>query len=72
MESNYHTTVGGQKAASEAELEILIAKYTLEYLYRWTNNFDPAQLSQIKQLLDTDSGSVVLRIVKGDASDLHS
>jgi hypothetical protein len=36
----------------EEELEILIAKYTLEYLHHWTNEFDAAQLTQFKRLFD--------------------
>jgi hypothetical protein len=36
----------------EDELEILIAKYTLEYLHHWTNEFDAGQLAQFKRLFD--------------------
>ena len=43
----------GQKAGNfnADELELLIAKYTLEYLWRWTNEFDPVILSRIRVLL---------------------
>jgi len=37
---------------SVEELELLIAKYTLEYLWRWTNDFNPAILTRIKVLLE--------------------
>jgi len=40
------------EAVTEDELEALIARYTLEYIYRWTNDFDPAALSEFKRLLD--------------------
>jgi hypothetical protein len=66
MESTHKIT--GQEANSEAELELLIAKYTLEYLYRWTNHFDPVQLAQIKQILDTGAESGVLLRMSGGAS----
>lgn len=36
----------------EDDLEILIAKYTLEYLHHWTNEFDAVQLAQFKRLFD--------------------
>ncbi|HUK24506.1 MAG TPA: hypothetical protein VLV49_08000 [Terriglobales bacterium] len=38
--------------ATPEELEALIARYTLEYLYRWTNNFAPAELAEFRKLLD--------------------
>jgi hypothetical protein len=43
----------GQQAGnfSAEDLELLIAKYTLEYLWRWTNEFDPAILARIRVLL---------------------
>ncbi|HTR64168.1 MAG TPA: hypothetical protein VMH85_00250 [Terriglobales bacterium] len=37
---------------SAEDLELLIAKYTLEYLWRWTNGFDSAMLARIKALLE--------------------
>jgi hypothetical protein len=37
---------------TEDELEALIARYTLEYIYRWTNDFDAAALSEFKKMLD--------------------
>lgn len=37
---------------TEDELEALIARYTLEYIYRWTNDFDPETLSEFKRMLD--------------------
>ena len=36
---------------NEVELQALIAKYTLEYLYRWTNEFDAKELAQLRTLL---------------------
>jgi hypothetical protein len=45
---------------SEDELEALIARFTLEYLYRWTNNFDPTALAEFKKLLDKAGPSVDL------------
>jgi hypothetical protein len=41
----------GSERISEVELEVLIAKYTLEYLYRWTNEFDATELAQLRKLL---------------------
>jgi hypothetical protein len=73
MESNHQITAAGHQTTSEAELELLIAKYTLEYLYRWTNQFDPIQLAQIKHLLDTEGEpKVLLRRVIGPGSALPS
>lgn len=67
MESTH--TITGQQANSEGELELLIAKYTLEYLYRWTNHFDPVQLAQIRQILDAGGEPMVLlRTVSGGAA----
>jgi hypothetical protein len=60
MDSNHHITAATHQTTSEAELELLIAKYTLEYLYRWTNQFDTTQLAQIKQLLDNEAEPKVL------------
>jgi hypothetical protein len=37
---------------SEDDLEALIARFTLEYLYRWTNNFEPQALAEFKRMLD--------------------
>lgn len=66
MESTHKITAAGQAANSEAELELLIAKYTLEYLYRWTNHFDAVQLAQIKQILDAGGEPKVLMGMMGD------
>jgi hypothetical protein len=72
MDSNHHIPAAVHQT-SEAELELLIAKYTLEYLYRWTNQFDPIQLAQIKQLLDNEAEpKVFLRKVIGPSSVLPS
>ncbi len=69
MESNHKITAAGHSANSEAELELLIAKYTLEYLYRWTNHFDPIQLAQIKQILDTgEEPKALLKMVAGSSA----
>lgn len=68
MESTHKITAAGNAVNSEAELELLIAKYTLEYLYRWTNHFDPVQLAQIKQILDTgEEPKIFLKAVTGDS-----
>jgi hypothetical protein len=73
MDSNHKITAAGNEAKSEAELEILIAKYTLEYLYRWTNHFDATQLAQIKQILDTGGEpQVLLGMVSGTGSAMPS
>jgi hypothetical protein len=73
MESNHQITPATHQTTSEAELELLIAKYTLEYLYRWTNQFDPIQLAQIKQLLDNEAEpKILLRKVIGPSSALPS
>jgi hypothetical protein len=73
MDSTHHIPAAPHQTTSEAELELLIAKYTLEYLYRWTNRFDPIQLAQIKQLLDNEAEpKVFLRKVIGSSSDLPS
>ncbi len=69
MESTHKITANGLSADSEAELELLIAKYTLEYLYRWTNHFDPIQLAQIKQILDTgEEPKALLKMVAGSSA----
>jgi hypothetical protein len=69
MESNHKITAAEHETRSETELELLIAKYTLEYLYRWTNHFDPAQLAQIKQILDAGvERKVLLQIVTGGSA----
>ncbi len=69
MESTHKIIANGQACRSEAELELLIAKYTLEYLYRWTNHFDPVQLAQIKQILDTgEEPRALLKVIAGDFS----
>jgi len=73
MDSNHQIPAAPHQTTSEAELELLIAKYTLEYLYRWTNQFDPIQLAQIKQLLDNEAEpKVLLRKVIGPSSALPS
>jgi hypothetical protein len=73
MDSTHHIPAAPHQTTSEAELELLIAKYTLEYLYRWTNQFDPIQLAQIKQLLDNEGEpKVLLKRVIGPSSALPS
>jgi hypothetical protein len=73
MDSTHHIPAAPHQTTSEAELELLIAKYTLEYLYRWTNQFDPIQLAQIKQLLDNEGEpKVLLKRVIGPSSTLPS
>jgi hypothetical protein len=73
MDSNHHITAATHQTTSEAELELLIAKYTLEYLYRWTNQFDAIQLAQIKQFLDNEAEpKVLLRKFVGTSSALPS
>jgi hypothetical protein len=69
MESTHKIIAKGQASQSEAELELLIAKYTLEYLYRWTNHFDPVQLAQIRQILDAgEQPRDLLKAIAGDFS----
>ena len=73
MDSTHDIPAAPHQTTSEAELELLIAKYTLEYLYRWTNQFDPIQLAQIKQLLDNEAEpKVLLRKFVGQGSALPS
>ena len=73
MDSTHHIPAAPHQTISEAELELLIARYTLEYLYRWTNQFDPIQLAQIKQLLDNaGEPKVLLKRVIGAGSALPS
>jgi hypothetical protein len=73
MDSTHKITAAGQETKSEAELELLIAKYTLEYLYRWTNHFDAAQLAQIKQILDAGGNpKVLMGMMSGVGSELPS
>jgi len=73
MDSTHHIPAAPHQTTSEAELELLIARYTLEYLYRWTNQFDPIQLAQIKQLLDNaGEPKVLLKRVIGAGSALPS
>ncbi len=52
METNRHLAATPNQYVKEDELEILIAKYTLEYLHHWTNEFDATQLAQFKRLFD--------------------
>lgn len=69
MESTHKIIAQGHASDSDAELELLIAKYTLEYLYQWTNHFDPVQLAQIKQILDTgEETQTLLKAIMGDSS----
>jgi hypothetical protein len=65
MDSTHHISTAGQRFSSESDLEFLIAKYTLEYLYQWTNHFDAAQLAQIKQILDGEGDSKLLLQMAG-------
>jgi hypothetical protein len=51
-------------SVTEVELEALIAKYTLEYLYRWTNEFDAKELAQLRKLLATASPDHIVRMMK--------
>jgi hypothetical protein len=63
----------GSEPITEVELEVLIAKYTLEYLYRWTNEFDATELAQLRKLLATSgrAESIVL-MMKGAPGILPS
>jgi hypothetical protein len=46
---------------SEAELELLIAKYTLEYRSHWTNNFNPTAWAQLKEMFGSaDNPTAIL------------
>jgi hypothetical protein len=57
-------------SVTEAELEALIAKYTLEYLYCWTNEFDAKELTQLRKLLASASPEHVVRMLKTGCSAL--
>jgi len=56
MDSSHHNSPNPNSLSpgkfNEQELEILVARYTLEYLYHWTNEFDAASLARFKQLFD--------------------
>jgi hypothetical protein len=49
---------------TEAELEALIAKYTLEYLYRWTNEFEAKELAQLRTLLASTPPEHIVGMMK--------
>ena len=51
-------------SVTETELEALIAKYTLEYLYRWTNEFDATELAQLRKLLASTPSEHIVRMMK--------
>ena len=51
-------------SVNEAELEALIAKYTLEYLYRWTNEFDAKELGELRKLLASASPEHIVGMIK--------
>jgi hypothetical protein len=55
MDTGDHISTEKVDCITEEQLEVLVAKYTLEYLYRWTNQFDPASLMGIKKLLESSS-----------------
>ena len=57
-------------SVSEVELEALIAKYTLEYLYRWTNEFDAQELAQLRKLLATTSPEHIVGMMKSGSRAL--
>ena len=57
-------------SVSEVELEALIAKYTLEYLYRWTNEFDAQELAQLRKILATASPEHIVGMMKAGARAL--
>jgi hypothetical protein len=59
-----------QTSVTEAELEALIAKYTLEYLYRWTNEFEAKELAQLRRLLATASPEHVVQMMKAGSRAL--
>ena len=54
----------GQTSVTEAELEALIAKYTLEYLYRWTNEFDAKELAELRKLLASAPPEHIVQMIK--------
>jgi hypothetical protein len=49
---------------TEAELEVLIAKYTLEYLYRWTNEFDAKELAHLRTVLSCTPPQPIVGMIK--------
>ena len=49
---------------NEVELQALIAKYTLEYLYRWTNEFDAKELAQLRTLLANAPPEHIVEMMK--------
>ncbi len=71
MDSSEPIPAPRSECITEEQLEVLIAKYTLEYLYRWTNQFDPIALSGFRQLLSTaDRPEEVLRTLRHAGSAL--
>lgn len=48
------------ESLTEQDLELLIAKYTLEYLHRWTNGFEPTALAQMRELLKAAESPAML------------
>ncbi len=72
MESKKQITAA-KTDPNDADIEFLIAKYTLEYLYRWTNEFEPAQLVEMRQLLDSSTGSsAILSMMRGGDASMQS
>lgn len=54
----------GPISLNEVELQALIAKYTLEYLYRWTNEFDAKELAQLRTLLASTPPEHIVEMMK--------
>jgi hypothetical protein len=56
---------------TEEQLEVLVARYTLEYLYRWTNQFDPVALTGLKKLLEiSPRPEDILRTIRNTGQSL--
>jgi hypothetical protein len=54
----------GPISLNQVELPALIAKYTLEYLYRWTNEFDAKELAQLRTLLASTPPEHIVEMMK--------
>ncbi len=65
MDSSEHIPGASAEVLTEEQLELLVAKYTLEYLHRWTNGFDAVALAEVKKLLDTtDMPEIVVQALR--------
>lgn len=62
--------ISATASLTEVELEALIAKFTLEYLYRWTNEFDATELAELRKLLAAAPPEHIVNMMKTGFSAL--